>query len=99
MAHQYNMQGELTIQNQYCLSCSVTSLFARELLDYEIPNTAKLPHLKNYNGSKDPDNHIDTYKWTMTSLKLDEWFWYTYFPATLDGNAGTWFRTLQPESK
>ncbi|KAL7603323.1 hypothetical protein Lser_V15G16837 [Lactuca serriola] len=31
----------------------------------------------------------------MTLLKLDERFWCTYFPTTLDGNAGTWFKTLR----
>lgn len=80
--------------NQDCLSCNVTSPFAKELLDFEIPNTAKLPHSKTYNGITNPDSHIDTYEWTMTSLKLDERFWCTYFPTTLDGNAGTWVKTL-----
>nr|KAJ0218881.1 hypothetical protein LSAT_V11C300127070 [Lactuca sativa] len=80
------------------LSRSVTSLFVKELLDYEIPNTAKLPTLKTYNGTTDPDSHIDTYEWTMTSLKLNKKFWCTYFPTTLDGNADTWFKTLQPDS-
>nr|KAJ0205753.1 hypothetical protein LSAT_V11C500281740 [Lactuca sativa] len=58
--------------NQDCLSRSVTSLFVKELLEYEIPNTAKLPHLKTYDHTTDPDSDIDTYEWTMTSLKLDE---------------------------
>lgn len=34
----------------------------------------------------------------MTSLKLDERFWCTYFPATLDGNTGTWFKMLRTGS-
>lgn len=50
--------------------------------------------LKTYNGTTDTDIHIDTYKWTMTSLKLDKQFWCTYFPTTLDGNVTTWFKTL-----
>ena len=67
-------------------------------MEYEIPNTAKLPHLKTYDGTTDPDSHIDTYEWTMTSLKLDERLWYTYFATTLDGNSETWFKTLRPGS-
>lgn len=70
----------------------------KDLLDYKIQHTAKLPHLKTYNGNIDPNNHIDTYEWTMTSLKLGEQFWCTYFPTTLDGNAGTWFKTLRARS-
>ncbi|XP_052626823.1 uncharacterized protein LOC128133427 [Lactuca sativa] len=95
MSSQYQ-QGTSTAPNQDGFSRSVTSPFVKELLDYEIPNTAKLPTLKTYNGTTDPDSHIDTYEWTMTSLKLNEKFWCTYFPTTLDGNADTWFKTLQP---
>lgn len=96
--HQYKLQGATAIPNQDCLSRNVTSPFVKELLDYEIPNTSKLPTLKTYNGTIDPDSHIDTYEWTMTSLKLDERFRCIYFPTTLDGNAGTWFKTLRPGS-
>lgn len=65
-------------------------------MDYEIPNTTNLPHLKTYNRTTNPDSHIDTYKWTMTTLKQDERFWCTYFPKTLYGNTGMWFKTLRP---
>nr|KAJ0199586.1 hypothetical protein LSAT_V11C600303090 [Lactuca sativa] len=91
-------QGASTVPGQEGFSRSVTSLFVKELLDCEIPNTEKLPTLKTYNGTTDPNSHIDTYEWTITSLKLNEKFWCTYFPTTLDGNAGTWFKTLQPGS-
>ena len=89
------MHGPLPIPNQDYLSRSVTSPFAKERLDYEISNTAKLPNLNTYNGTTDPDSHIDIYEWTMTSLKLDEQFWCTYLPTTLDGNACTWFKALR----
>ena len=57
-----------------------------------------MPHLITYNGTIDPDSHIDTYEWTTTSLKLNERFWCTYFPITLDGNVATWFKTLRTGS-
>ncbi|KAL7596009.1 hypothetical protein Lser_V15G30644 [Lactuca serriola] len=93
MNSQYQ-QGMSTIPGHDGFSRSVTSPFVKELLDYEIPNTAKLPTLKTYNGTTDPDSHIDTYEWTMTSLKLNEKFWCTYFPTTLEGNTSTRFKTL-----
>nr|KAJ0211864.1 hypothetical protein LSAT_V11C400157260 [Lactuca sativa] len=93
MSSQYQ-QGTSTAPNQDGFSRIVTSPFVKELLDYEIPNTAKLPTLKTYNGTTELDSHIDTYEWTMTSLKLNEKFWCTYFSTTLDGNADTWFKTL-----
>lgn len=95
---QYNSHGVFSIPNQDCLSHSVTSPFAKELLDYKILNTKKLPHLKIYNGTTNLDSHIDTYEWTMTSLTPDERFWCMYFPTTLDGNTRTWFKTLRTGS-
>ena len=74
------------------------SPFVRELHEYEMPATAKLPHLKVYDGTTCPDSHIDMYKWQMQSLKLDKRFWCTHFPTTLDGNAGLWFKSLAPRS-
>lgn len=49
---------------------SATSTFAKELLEYEIPNTANLLQLKTYNRTTDANSHIETYEWTLTSLKL-----------------------------
>lgn len=46
MTPQYNSQGAIPIPNQDCLSHNVTSPFAKELLEYKIPNTTKLSHLK-----------------------------------------------------
>ena len=34
----------------------------------------------------------------MTSLKMDRRFTCTYFPCTLTGNAGKWFKSLRPGS-
>ena len=72
--------------------------FVKELHEYEMPATAKLPHLKVYDGTTCPDSHIDMYKWQMQSLRLDKRFWCTHFPTTLYGNAGLWFKSLAPRS-
>lgn len=39
---------------------SVLSSFTAYLLNFDIPNTSKLPTLKTYNGMTNPDSHIDT---------------------------------------
>ena len=44
------------------------------------------------------DENIDTYKWTMTSLRMDKRFTYTYFMVMLSGNARKWFKALGPGS-
>nr|KAJ0195476.1 hypothetical protein LSAT_V11C700368730 [Lactuca sativa] len=44
------------------------------------------------------DENIDTYKWTMTSLRMDKRFTCTYFMVMLSGNARKWFKALGPGS-
>lgn len=50
----------LHILNLNRLSRSIKSSFEKEPLKYEISNTTNVPHLKTYNGTTYPDNHIDT---------------------------------------
>ncbi|CAI9281102.1 unnamed protein product [Lactuca saligna] len=71
---------------------SASSNFIHELLKYEIPYTAMILNMPKYDNTSNPDDHVDNYGWTMTSLKMDRRFTYTYFRCTLTGNAGKWFK-------
>lgn len=55
-----------------------------------------IPNIPNYDGTTDPNEHIDTYEWKMMSLRMDKGFTCTYFPVTLSENAGKWFNALRP---
>ncbi|KAL7594930.1 hypothetical protein Lser_V15G30230 [Lactuca serriola] len=57
-----------------------------------------IPNILRYDNTIDPDEHVDTYEWTMTSLRMHKTFTYTYFPITLSGNASKWFKALRPGS-
>ena len=92
--YQFPLYGMSHHQLPWGFPQTTASKFAPELLQYESPNLSKLPHVPRYDGTTDPDDHIDTYEWMMASLKIDERFQCTYFPVTLTGNAGTWFKTL-----
>lgn len=72
--------------------------FSHELLQYEIPHIAMIPHMPKYDGFIDPDDHINNCEWMMTSLKMDCRFTCTCFPSTLTGNAGKWFKSLRSGS-
>ena len=74
---------------------SASSDFSHELLQYVILHTTMIPHMPKYDGTIDPDDHIDNYECTMTSIKMDRRFTYTYFPCTLTSNAGKWFKSLR----
>lgn len=51
-------------------------------------------NIPKYDGTTDLDEHIDTYEWTMTLLRMDKYFVCIYFPVTLSANAGKWFKAL-----
>lgn len=53
-------------------------------------------NIPKYDDTIDLDEHIDTYEWTMTSLRMDKWCTYTYFPSILSRNTGKWFEALRP---
>lgn len=72
--------------------------FCQELLQYEIPHSTMIPNIPKYDGTTDLDEHIDNYEWTMTLIKMDKRFTYTYFHVTLSGNASKWFKALHPGS-
>ncbi|CAI9283499.1 unnamed protein product [Lactuca saligna] len=77
---------------------SSSSAFYQELLQYEIPHSAMIQNIPKYDGTTDPDEHMDTYEWIMTPFRMDKRFTCTYFPVTLSGNASKWFKTLHPGS-
>ncbi|KAL4572983.1 hypothetical protein LXL04_019774 [Taraxacum kok-saghyz] len=58
-----------------CQTRRISVVFAKELLEYDIFNTSNIPHIWRYNDTTYPDDHVNTYEWMMTSLKLDERFW------------------------
>lgn len=77
---------------------SVGFAFCSELLQYEIPHSTMILNIPKYNGMTDLDEDIDTYKWTMTLLRMDKRFIRTYFPVMLAGKEDKWFKALCPGS-
>lgn len=57
-----------------------------------------IPNIQKYDDTRDPDEHIDIYKWIITSLWMDKRVTCTYFPITLSGNARKWLKALRPRS-
>ncbi|KAL7602771.1 hypothetical protein Lser_V15G16809 [Lactuca serriola] len=57
-----------------------------------------IPNIPKYDGKTDPDEHVGTYEWTMTSLWMDKRLTCTNFLVMLSGNASKWFKELRPGS-
>ncbi|GJS57707.1 reverse transcriptase domain-containing protein [Tanacetum coccineum] len=57
-----------------------------------------LGHVKTYNGSEDPEDHLKIFQ---AAAKTEKWAmptWCHMFNSTLTGNARVWFDDLPPES-
>ena len=80
-ANPYHMQhvmasGALAYPHMHDSVPSISSAFRQKFLKYEIPHSAMIPKISKYNRTTDPDEHINTYEWTMTSLWMDKRFTY-----------------------
>lgn len=53
---------------------------------------------ENYNGSGDPDDHIENHKWIMDAHYLDEKYKCILLLATLSGPTQLWYKSLPTES-
>jgi hypothetical protein len=74
------------------------SPFTKTVISFPLPSKFRMPSLENFDGSKDPLDHLDSFK-TMMCLQgvLDE-IMCRAFPTTLKGPARVWFKKLTPSS-
>ncbi|XP_021867026.2 uncharacterized protein [Spinacia oleracea] len=70
-----------------------SSPFIEELVMEEIPKV-RLPAHLTYNGTTDPRDHVISYEQQMFLIPQSKACWCKYFPTTLTGVAGEWFRSL-----
>ncbi|GJU07691.1 reverse transcriptase domain-containing protein [Tanacetum coccineum] len=78
--------------------CEEIDLFTPRIRYFDFPKTKMPSHIKTYDGSKDPEDHLKlfqaaakTERWAMTT-------WCHMFNSTLIGNARVWFDDLPAES-
>ena len=57
-----------------------------------------MPQVENCNGSKDPLNHLESFKTLMHLQRVLDEIMCRAFPTTLKGSARIWFSKLTPNS-
>ena len=57
-----------------------------------------MPQIKAYNGSKDPLDHLESFKTLMHLQGVTDEIMYQVFLITLKGSARVWFNKLKPNS-
>nr|GEY90118.1 reverse transcriptase domain-containing protein [Tanacetum cinerariifolium] len=78
--------------------CEETGPFTPRIRYFDFPKTRMPSHIKTYDGSEDPEDHLKIFQ---TASKTVWWAmptWCHMFNSTLTGNARVWFDNLSTES-
>ncbi|GJU75753.1 reverse transcriptase domain-containing protein [Tanacetum coccineum] len=78
--------------------CVETDPFTSRIRHLNFPKTRMPSHIKTYNGSENPEDHLKIFQ---AAAKTERWAmptWCHMFNSTLTGNARVWFDDLPPES-
>ena len=74
------------------------SPFTTSITCHPLPSKFKMPTLNSYDGTRDPCDHIVTFKTTMHLQGVPGEIMYRAFPITLKGLARVWFGKLPPNT-
>ncbi|XP_065617429.1 uncharacterized protein LOC111985988 [Quercus suber] len=74
------------------------SPFTTAVLDCPVPSKFRLPQLESFDGLKDPQDHLNTFKTTLGLQQPPDEILCRSFPTTLKGAAREWFTKLPTSS-
>ena len=74
------------------------SPFVASITNHPLPSEFKMPALDSYNGTRDPFDHIATFKTTMHLQGVLDEIMCRVFPTTLKGPTRVWFNKLPPNT-
>nr|GEZ08317.1 GPN-loop GTPase 2 [Tanacetum cinerariifolium] len=78
--------------------CEETDPFTPRIRYFDFPKTRMPSHIKTYDGSEDPEDHLKIFQ---AAAKTERWAmptWCHMFNSTLTGNARVWFDDVPKES-
>ena len=77
---------------------ATNSPFTTAVLECPVPSKFRLPQLESFDGLKDPQDHLNTFKTTLGLQQLPDEILCRSFPTTLKGAAREWFTKLPTSS-
>ena len=89
---------EKTEQSVDRLVKATDSPFTTAVLGCLVPSKFRLPQLEPFDGLKDPQEHLNTFKTTLGLQQPPDEILYRSFPTTLKGTAKEWFTKLPTSS-
>ena len=74
------------------------SPFTASVSSFPLPPKFRMPQVDSYDGSKDPLNHLESFKTLMHLQGVADEIMCRAFPTRLKGPARIWFSRLTPNS-
>ncbi|GKE31158.1 hypothetical protein Tco_1450480 [Tanacetum coccineum] len=78
--------------------CEEIDPFTPRICYFDFPKTWMPSHIKTYDGSEDPEDHLKIFQAAAKTKRLAMPTWCHMFNSTLTGNARVWFDDLLTES-
>uniref|UniRef100_A0A2N9G1W1 Uncharacterized protein n=1 Tax=Fagus sylvatica TaxID=28930 RepID=A0A2N9G1W1_FAGSY len=74
------------------------SPFTNAVISFPLPSKFRMPSLDTFDGSKDPLDHLESFKTVMCLQGVPDEIMCRAFPTTLKGPARVWFKKITPGS-
>ena len=76
----------------------IDSPFIMIVNSFSLPPKFRIPQVENYDGSKDPLDHLESFKTLMHLQGIPDEIMCRAFPTTLKGPVRVWLSRLMPNS-
>uniref|UniRef100_A0A2N9GG66 RNase H type-1 domain-containing protein n=1 Tax=Fagus sylvatica TaxID=28930 RepID=A0A2N9GG66_FAGSY len=76
----------------------IDSPFIEAIISFPLPSKFRMPSLENFDGTKDPLDHLESFKTMMCLQRVPDEIMCRAFPTTLKGPIRIWFKKLTPGS-
>uniref|UniRef100_A0A2N9GBC9 Integrase catalytic domain-containing protein n=1 Tax=Fagus sylvatica TaxID=28930 RepID=A0A2N9GBC9_FAGSY len=73
---------------------TMDSPFTKAIIFFPLPSKFRMPSLETFDGSKDPLDHLESFKTVMCLQEVPEEIMCRAFPTTLKGPARVWFKKI-----
>uniref|UniRef100_A0A2N9FLD8 Uncharacterized protein n=1 Tax=Fagus sylvatica TaxID=28930 RepID=A0A2N9FLD8_FAGSY len=70
----------------------------KAVISFPLPSKFRMPSLETFDGSKDPLDHLESFKTVMCLQGVPDEIMCRAFPTTLKGPARVWFKKITPGS-
>ena len=91
------LKGRVSSDLDDLVNCT-NSLFTAAVNSFPLPHKFRMLHIDNYDGVKNPLNHLETFKTLMHLQGVADEIMCRAFPTTLKGATRIWFSRLAPNS-